>query len=80
FADSTGTPWYGGYTGDAVTLAVTSWTDTQIVLSGFSGSFGTDARCIRPGDQLYFKVWNAQSNAGPAYYPLTASSGTNTCP
>ncbi|MGD0737902.1 MAG: protease pro-enzyme activation domain-containing protein, partial [Terracidiphilus sp.] len=48
FADSSGTPWYAGYTGDAVTLAVTSWTDTQIVLSGFSGSFGTDARCIKP--------------------------------
>ncbi|MGD0737565.1 MAG: Ig-like domain repeat protein, partial [Terracidiphilus sp.] len=79
FADSSGTPWYAGYTGDAVTLAVTSWTDSQIVLSGFSGSFGTDARCIKPGDSLYFKVWNAQSNTGPAYYAVTASSGTNTC-
>jgi protein involved in polysaccharide export with SLBB domain len=78
-ADPTGTPWYAGYTGDAVTLAVSSWTDTQIVLTGFAGSYGTDAECIKPGDSLYVKVWNAQSNTGPAYYPITASSGTNTC-
>jgi hypothetical protein len=80
FADPAGTPWYGGYPGDAVTLSVSSWTDSQIVITGFSGAYGTSAGCIRPGDQLYVKVWNAQTGSGPAYYPITAGSGTNTCP
>ena len=78
--DSTGTSWNAGHSGAAVTLAVSSWTDTQIVLSGFSGSYGTHAWCIRPGDQLSVKVWNAQTGIGPAVYPIAASSGTNTCP
>jgi len=50
--DSTGTSWNAGHSGAAVTLAVSSWTDTQIVLSGFSGSYGTHAWCIRPGDHF----------------------------
>jgi sugar lactone lactonase YvrE/protein involved in polysaccharide export with SLBB domain len=79
FADPTGTPWYGGYTGDSVNLSVSSWTDSQIVITGFTGAYGTNAQCIKPGDQLYFKVWNAQSGSGPAYYPITAGSGANTC-
>jgi hypothetical protein len=40
----------------------------------------THAWCIRPGDQLSVKVWNAQIGGGPAIYPIVASSGTNTCP
>ncbi|MGD0737559.1 MAG: Ig-like domain repeat protein, partial [Terracidiphilus sp.] len=79
FADPTGTPWYAGDTGDAVTLAVSSWTDSQIVITGFTGAYGSDGQCIKPSDQLYVKVWNAQTGSGPAYYPITAGSGTNTC-
>ncbi|MGD0735017.1 MAG: hypothetical protein ABR976_07705, partial [Terracidiphilus sp.] len=79
FADPTGTPWYAGDTGNSVTLSVSSWTDSQIVITGFTGAYGTNAQCIKPGDQLYVKVWNAQTGSGPAYYPITASSGTNTC-
>ncbi|MGD0735016.1 MAG: Ig-like domain repeat protein [Terracidiphilus sp.] len=79
FADPTGTPWYAGDTGNAVTLAVSSWTDSQIVITGFTGAYGTDGECIKPGDQLYVKVWNAQTGSGPAYYAITAGSGTNTC-
>jgi hypothetical protein len=78
--DSTGTSWYAGHTGNTVTLAVSSWSDTQIVLTGFSGNYGSYGYCIRPGDQLSVKVWNAQTGDGPAVYPITASSGTNTCP
>jgi protein involved in polysaccharide export with SLBB domain len=80
FADPAGTPWYGGYPGDAVTLSVSSWTDSQIVITGFTGAYGTSAGCIKPGDQLYIRVWNPQTGSGPSYYPLTAGSGTNTCP
>ncbi|MGD0735214.1 MAG: hypothetical protein ABR976_08710 [Terracidiphilus sp.] len=58
FADPTGTPWYAGDAGNPVTLSIASWSDTQIVLTGFTGAYGTDGMCIKPGDQLYFKVWN----------------------
>jgi translation initiation factor IF-1 len=77
--DSTGTSWNAGHGSSAVTLAVSSWTNTQIVLSGLSGAYGTNGWCISPGDQLSVKVWNAQSGHGPAVYPIVASSGTNTC-
>jgi protein involved in polysaccharide export with SLBB domain len=78
--DSTGTSWDAGHTGNAVGLAVSSWTDTQIVLTGLSGSYGANGWCIRPGDQLSISVWNAQTGGGPAVYPIVASSGTDTCP
>jgi hypothetical protein len=77
--DSTGS-WDAGHTGNAVTLAVTSWTDAQIVLAGLSGSYQTNGWCIKPGDQLSVRVWNAGTGSGPAVYPIVASSGTNTCP
>jgi protein involved in polysaccharide export with SLBB domain len=79
--DSTGSsaPWGAGETGNGVTLAVSSWTDTQIVLTGFSGNYGVGGWCIRPGDQLSVRVWNAGTGQGPATYPIVASSGTDTC-
>ena len=77
--DTTAGGWAAGHSGAAITLAVSSWTNTQIVLSGFSGSYGTNGWCISPGDQLKVEVWNAQSGDGPAVYPIAASSGTNTC-
>jgi len=45
-----------------------------------SGAYGTHGWCIKPGDQLSFSVWNAQTGGGPAVYPIVASSGTDTCP
>jgi hypothetical protein len=78
-ADTTGNPWYAGQTGNGVTLAVSSWTDSQIVLSGFSGSYGT-SHCIRPGDHLTVSVWNAQTGVGPAVYPIVATGTTDNCP
>ena len=77
--DNSGTPWAAGHTGDGVTLAVSSWTNTQIVLAGLSGSYGT-GHCIRPGDHLSVSVWDAQTGAGPAVYSLVAASGTDNCP
>jgi len=77
--DTSGTPWYAGKTGDGVTLAISSWTDSQIVLAGLSGNYGT-THCIRPGDQLTVSVWNAQSGNGPSVYPVVASGGTDSCP
>jgi sugar lactone lactonase YvrE/protein involved in polysaccharide export with SLBB domain len=77
--DSTGTPWAAGHTGNGINLAVSSWTDSQIVLTGFSGSYGTN-HCIRPGDHLSVSVWNAQTGTGTATYSLVASGGTDNCP
>jgi len=77
-ADVSGAPWFAGQTGNTVTLAVSSWTNTQIVLTGLSGTYGT-VHCIRPGDQLSVSVWNAQTGNGPAVYPILASAGINNC-
>ena len=78
--DTTAGGWAAGHSGAGVTLGVSSWTNAQIVLSGLSGAYGTHGWCIKPGDQLSVQVWNAQTGHGPAVYPITASSGTNTCP
>ncbi len=39
-----------------------SWTDSQIVLGGFTPIYGLP----NVGDQVYVRVWNAQSGDGPA--------------
>jgi hypothetical protein len=53
---------------DEVTLDVESWTDTQIVVNGFSGSYGPNGWMLSFADQLEIAVWNPQSGAGPALY------------
>jgi uncharacterized repeat protein (TIGR03803 family) len=58
--------WEAGHSGDAVTLSVTSWTDTLISVNGFGGAYGTGNQNVLVGDVLSFKVWNAQTGAGPA--------------
>jgi hypothetical protein len=79
FGDITGN-WQAGHFGNSVTLAVSSWTDTQIVLTGFSGGYSPDGHCIRPGDQLTLQVWNALTGAGPAVYWMNAATEeTDSC-
>lgn len=53
---------------DTVTLNVTTWNSTTIVISGFSGQYGVHQYeyALRSGDNLLIKVWNAQTGAGPA--------------
>jgi len=67
--DTSAGGWDAGHAGAAVTLAVSSWTNTQIVLSGFSGSYGSHGWCISPGDQLSIRVWNAQNREWPGGLP-----------
>jgi hypothetical protein len=55
---------------DAVTLSVTRWTDTEIVVTGFGGAYGGGWQ-LRDGDQVEVAVWNAQTGAGAATYELT---------
>jgi len=59
--------WQAGYApdGNAEGLIVNSWTDTQIVLGGFSGNFGEQ---FLPDvkDKIWISVWNPQSGVGPS--------------
>jgi hypothetical protein len=72
----------GVYENDWVTLIVNSWTDSKIVLGGFSGSWGQNSLgetpsgnwTLRVGDQELIEVWNAQSGAGPATISTTVGS------
>src|SRR5207302_2271670 len=69
---STSTGWNAGSTrdpgGDLVTLAVRSWTDTEIVIDGFRGAYGQYGWRLRAGDTLTFQIWNAGTHAGPASF------------
>lgn len=51
---------------DKITLIVDSWTDTQIEISGFSGSYGDGDEYLSVGDTVGFQVWSTQN--GPSVY------------
>lgn len=55
---------------DEVTLSVASWTDSEIVVTGFSGSYGTKGWKLSVGDEIEIAVWNPQTHAGPGTYRL----------
>ncbi len=62
--------WAAGYGGDGIGLVVDSWTDTQIVLGGFGGSYipyGPTGFELLVGDQVQIDVWNSDygSNEDP---------------
>ncbi len=79
FADTT-KGWGAGYNIDAVTLIVNSWEDSQIVLGGFSGSWGSNNWTLDIGDKVNVDVWNPQSGDGPAirYSKVTLAATTST--
>lgn len=58
---------------DEVMLDVESWTDTEIVVSGFSGSYGLHGWALSVGDELEIAIWNPQSGAGPGLYSAHVS-------
>ena len=65
---------------DLVALSVTSWTDSQIVLAGLTGSYGSNGWVLSPNDLLEISVWNPQTGAGP--YNCTnvyVGAGATTC-
>src|SRR3984885_10647515 len=78
-ADLTGN-WTAGYINNGspneVTLNVTSWTDSQIVIQGFTGNYGQNNWVLNPGDKIQVSVWNPQSNAGPATQTVTVGAST----
>lgn len=59
---------------DEVTLNVASWTDSEIVVTGFAGAYGQHWWKLNPGDQIEVAVWNPETGTGPATYELTVAS------
>ena len=78
----------GQFENDGVTLIVKSWTDSQIVLGGFSGDWGQNSLgetpsgswTLRVGDQEQIDVWNAQSGKGVAQITTTVVASSSTTP
>lgn len=55
---------------DEVTLSVASWTDSEIVVTGFSGAYGTKGWKLSVGDEIEVAIWNPQTHTGPGIYHL----------
>jgi hypothetical protein len=57
-----------GHGTDSVTLNYCSWSDNQIVINGFSGSYGqTGDETLQNGDPVTIVIWNSSdtSDTGP---------------
>jgi len=61
---------------DNVTIDVKSWTDTEIVIGGFSGEYGKGEWRLAAGDELEIAVWNAQSGVGPGLLQVAVAAGS----
>ncbi len=61
-----------GYTGDATTMNVSSWTNNQIVISGLTGSYGGGGAVITSGDNLQFWLMNPQTGISAAVINTSA--------
>jgi hypothetical protein len=70
--------WFAGSTrdpgGNLVTLAIGSWSNSKIVLDGFSGQYGQRGWTLKVGDPVEFQIWNPQTKAGPARFTVTVTS------
>ena len=79
--DVTNANWSAGYAPveDTVGLAISSWTATQIVLTGFTGNFGASGNTLNTGDQLTLQIWDASTGSGPATCTLITGGGATTC-
>ncbi len=62
-----------GYSGDAITANVTSWTNTQIIISGLAGAYGTNGWVIAPGNALAVDVANVPTGVAAAVYSVTVA-------
>jgi uncharacterized protein (TIGR03437 family) len=74
--------WNAGYGNNLVTISVTSWTGSQIVIQGFQGSYGQNGWSLHAGDQVEVQVWNPQTGS-TATFQLTVSQnpgGSGTAP
>ncbi len=57
-----------------VTLTVTTWIDTDIIVTEFSGDYGRKWYKLNQGDEIEVRVWNPQTGAGPATYTLRVAA------
>jgi serine/threonine protein kinase len=58
---------------DLLTLNYQSWSDNEIVISGFAGSYGQDCYTVQNGDPVTIIIWN--SSASDQTGPQTAWGG-----
>lgn len=58
---------------DKVTLTVARWLNSEILVTGFCGSYGQNGWELKPGDEIEVAVWNPQTGAGPALYYMRVS-------
>jgi hypothetical protein len=47
---------------DSITCNYKSWSDTQIVLSGFAGAYGQDDLVVNNGDAVSIDIWSTTGN------------------
>jgi len=82
FADNTA-GWQAGYSpaGDTVKMSVSQWTNTQIVISGFTGKYGPPKNVLNEGDSVTIEVWYAaRKGKGPSSScSLVVGGGGVTC-
>jgi hypothetical protein len=65
---------------DSVTCDISSWTNTTIIFSGYTGDYGEYTWVVARGDKIEIQVWNPQSGKGPATCEVVAgSSGSTSC-
>ena len=62
-----------GFSDDPVTANVTSWTNTQIIISGLAGAYGTSGWVISPGDSLAMAVANVQTGVVAQPFSVVAT-------
>jgi hypothetical protein len=58
-----GAGYVGGNESDGIGLNVTSWSDNQIVIQGFTGAYGYNGWVFNPGDTIQIYVENANEAA-----------------
>jgi len=64
----------GAFENDSVTLIVESWTDSQIVLGGFSGSFGQNSFGETPSGSFNLRVGDQEQIKGNSSGPAKVAS------
>lgn len=69
----------GGHGYTAYHLDISSWTDSQVVITGFSYLYGGTWH-PKYGDRVVISIWNAQTGSGPAEYSTTVVADKNTAP
>jgi len=65
-----------GFGSDSVTLGYQSWSDSEIVISGFGGTYGQGCAAYQAGDPVAIAVWNT-ADAGVTGLQAALGGGTS---